>query len=107
VPNAPPSLVRLAAIAAWLTTGSVTSTPTSDQVPEEMKAASGSTKGTPTTALAVSWLAGAITFADANPGSSGLTGPRSVPASTTSGSRWVGTPSSPSRSTAQPPAAMS
>ena len=36
VPNAPPSLVRLAAIAAWLITGSVVSTPTSDQVPDEM-----------------------------------------------------------------------
>ena len=54
-PSTPPSLVKLAARLASVTTGWSSSTPTSPHVPQETYAASGSVIGTPTTAEAVSW----------------------------------------------------
>jgi hypothetical protein len=101
--------VRLAAWDAGVTTGRGTSTPTSDQVPEETNSEPGSAKGVATTALAVSCAAGAITRVPASgpAPSSPVTGPRSVPGGTTSGSRRVGMPSASASSVTQRPVAVS
>ena len=60
VPPAPPSLVKFAASASPVRSGVARSTPTNDHVPDEMNAQPG-VSGVPTTALAVSCVAGAIT----------------------------------------------
>jgi hypothetical protein len=54
VPSTPRSFVRFAAAARSSSTGSRSSTPSSDQVPEERIAASGEARGVATNADAVS-----------------------------------------------------
>ncbi len=60
VPPTPPSLVKFRSIAVDVITGSASSAPSSDHVPELRNAAS-SRVGTDATADAVSWHAGATT----------------------------------------------
>jgi hypothetical protein len=82
-------LVKLAARLASVSTGASSSSPTSDQVPDEMNAKSVPLAGTATTAEAVSWEPTVIT--GTLPASSpGVESPRIVPGST-SGGRMRGT----------------
>ena len=67
MPATPPSLVRLAARVTPETIGAATSSPISDQVPDERNAVHRSASGAPTTADAVSWEPGATTRAPARP----------------------------------------
>ena len=97
VPSTPPSLVKLAARLSSVSTGRSSSTPTSDQVPDEMYAAPGSVIGTPTTAEAVSCDPTAITSRPAAHRSLALTSSRRepirVPGSTSGGNSERGRPS--------------
>ena len=63
VPSTPRSLVRLNSLACGVSTGSSSSRPSSDHVPEERIAALGLRSGAATNADAVSWLATAWTGA--------------------------------------------
>ena len=84
VPKTPPSLEKLAAWLAGEMTGEASSRPMTDQVPELRKTGSASSAGTPTTAEAVSCVAGTMTCRPAAPVSaaiSGRTGPSLAPAS--------------------------
>ena len=74
-----PSLVKFAARLSALSTGSSSSSPTSDQVPDDTYAKSRSSAGTPTTADAVSWEPTAITRTSGASPVRAATSDRSVP----------------------------
>ena len=88
VPSTPNSLVTFADNASPEVIGAAISQPTNDHVPHEMYMPRRSARsGMPATALAVSWLAAAITRIPSTAGSTPRTVPRSVPGSCSSGSR--------------------
>ncbi|MEG8035555.1 hypothetical protein QP157_09540 [Sphingomonas sp. LR61] len=93
-PSTPPSLVQFASRAASDRTGASSSTPTSDQVPEEMYAKSGSVAGTATTAEAVSCEPTSVTGACPPTASAtdGSSGPSRSPGSRRVGRRPAGRP---------------
>ena len=81
VPQTPPSFVKFSAAPRAVMTGTGTSTPSSDQVPELRNAASPSA-ATAATADPVSWQAGATTITSVGPPAERRAGPRIVPGST-------------------------
>ena len=95
-PSTPPSFVKLARRLSSVSTGCSSSTPTSDQVPQEMYAKRSSRAGTPTTAEAVSCEPTAVRTVDsASPVSrrtSGRRRPTTSPGWRMGGSRPRGTP---------------
>src|SRR6478752_3829032 len=98
VPATPPSLVKLAARAASVTSGRGSSAPSKDQVPELMYAHDSPRAGHAATAEPVSCVAGATTGTDVTPVSA-ATADRS---GTSAPSIFVGRPNFPTRSYAQP-----
>ncbi|GAB3932500.1 hypothetical protein GCM10027614_01800 [Micromonospora vulcania] len=101
MPSTPDSLVKLARRLCSLSTGASSSTPTSDQVPQEMYAKCAPVAGTPTTAEAVSCDPTATTAGSPGSPSSGRTGPIRVPASRSGGNNSLRIPASRIRSVAQ------
>ena len=101
VPSTPPSLVKSANRAASVSTGASSSSPTNDQVPEEMYADASPLAGAPT-AEAVSWDPTAITGPPMprEAPMSGSNGPTRSPAERSGGRIAEGTPTRSASSTA-------
>ena len=103
VPSTPPSLVNPASSAAGEPTGESSSSPISDQVPEEMYARGwvSCSAGTASTAEAVSWEPTAITGTSPIPSSAaswGSTVPRRSPGESSGASSAGSTPAASSSS---------